>query len=500
MMGMTYADATAHLNSLAPELAPPRTESDGSTAPRRKFDLAHMRALSGALGDAHTLVPSILIAGTNGKGSTAATLAAILSSAGYRAGLYTSPHLSRVNERIQLAHPVLPGEYGSANVPGTDGPLTLGPIGDEDFARAYTLVHETATRLVDTGELPQEPSFFERLTMVAFVYFAGLDTPDGARRADILVLEVGLGGRLDATNIVMPLLSILTDISLDHQEYLGGTIALIAAEKCGILRQDGVVVTLAQHPEANQVIGEFAMRLNVQGVDAAAYLPPAERNSENQTAAASSLRGNHYEVVLKDAAEPGVLEVDSPLAGAHQRRNIALALAASLALRNQFGYKISNAALAAGVRGTCWPGRLQWLEPGLLLDVAHNLAGAWALRSAIAALPEQTPRTLLFSCLADKDLRAMTQVLFPLFDSSPDADPARSRDAIILVPIANPRATSLAELLAAAKAMGVKALSAATVSEGLALARKITPLNGVILATGSVYLVGAVRELAEVSA
>ena len=200
-----------------------------------------------ALGDPQLQFPSVLIAGTNGKGSTAATLASILTAAGLRTGLYTSPHLERPNERIRVDRE---------------------EIADEDFARLYFRVHDVAQELVRTGQLPQLPSYFEILTAQAFLYFA-------ERKVDIAVLEVGMGGRLDATNVVDPLLSIVTDISLDHTEWLGSTIAAITREKAGILRRGGTMITLPQHPEANQVLGEVATELGVRGVSAVPYMPAA---------------------------------------------------------------------------------------------------------------------------------------------------------------------------------------------------------------------------------
>ena len=163
---MNYSEAVDHLYALGPELAP----SDPAI-PRRKFDLAHMRRLCAALGNPHLRVPSVLIAGTNGKGSTAATLASILTAAGYRTGLYTSPHLTRVNERIQLSRPTLPTEYGSLSAHGSEGALDLSPIADDDFARLYTLVDETCETLVATGDLPE-----------GFAASADAE-PDGAREA-----------------------------------------------------------------------------------------------------------------------------------------------------------------------------------------------------------------------------------------------------------------------------------------------------------------------------
>ncbi|MGC2621183.1 MAG: bifunctional folylpolyglutamate synthase/dihydrofolate synthase, partial [Acidobacteriaceae bacterium] len=259
---MSYTAALSSLHARIGELhAPPAAVPDsGSAEPRRKFRIEEMHTLVEALGHPERRFPAILIAGTNGKGSTAATLAAILQAAGLRTGLYTSPHLARVNERIRI-----------------DGQL----ISDDDFARHYFHVDDCANRLVAAGQLPASPSFFEALTALAFEAFADA-------HIDIAILEVGMGGRLDATNVVDPLLSVITDISLDHTEWLGDTITLIAREKAGILRRNGVLITLPQHPEANQAIGEIAMELNVRGVNAADYMPnlqPAASIEPNQPGA-----------------------------------------------------------------------------------------------------------------------------------------------------------------------------------------------------------------------
>lgn len=485
---MSYTAAVDHLLSLAPELSP--------TAPRRKFDLEHMRILARALGDPQTRFPSILIAGTNGKGSTAATLASILTAAGYRTGLYTSPHLTRVTERIRTSQPA------SDNLQ----PATLLEIPEPSFARLYFQVDEAAQKLVAANQLPHPPSFFEILTALAFLYFADkkIDGTFG-KPVDIAVLEVGLGGRLDATNIVTPLLSVITDIALDHQDYLGSTLTEIAREKAGILRAGGTLITLPQHPEANQAIGEAAIALNVHAISATPYLPNVERctfsvvsspleattdpsHSTNNVARTtnSPLSPNHYDLHL--GAE--TLQVRSPLAGHHQQRNIALAIAAAIELRNHLQLATCNLKLAtieAGIAATSWPGRLEFLPPNLLLDVAHNPAGAWTLRAAIASLPESQPRTLIFSCLRDKDLTEISRILFPLFDAP---------HQLILAPIDNPRAASLESLTAAAQALDVPAHATHSPIEALALARSITPPNGLILATGSIYLIGALREAA----
>ena len=515
-MAHTYAEALDHLAHLGPELAP---STPGASA--RKFDLAHMRALMAALGNPQDTVPAILIAGTNGKGSTAATLASILSAAGYRTALYTSPHLVRVNERMQFSSPVSPSEYASVDEPATLGPIELHPIPDDALARLYFRVDDTATHLVEQTLLPHLPSFFERLTALAFLWFA-------ERHADIAVLEVGLGGRLDATNIVTPLLSVITDIALDHQNYLGTTLAAITREKAGILRPTGTLITLPQHGEVNQTLGEIAATMpDLRAISAAPFIPPALRNNElgrlqipssRQEApllqassqpeaersvdaaeppphfALSPLAPNHYRINFED----GLLEVDSPLPGHHQQRNLALAIATAQELRNSKSYKITNAAIEKGIRSTHWPGRLETLPLDdvhrLLLDVAHNPAGAWTLRAAIAQLPSTQPRTLIFSCLRDKDLAEMSQILFPLFDCS-STDPDRRRDHIILAPIENPRAAHVDELLAQAHRLDIPAHAAPHLHAALTQAQAITPPGGLILATGSVYLVGELRHL-----
>ena len=508
---MQYQQALQILASLGPELHTGKTLVPGTE--RRKFSLDHIRTLLANLDNPQQRFPSVLIAGTNGKGSTAATLASICTAAGLRTGLYTSPHLSRVNERIRVA---------GAEIP------------DADFGRLFGQVYACAEELTEQSKLPHLPSFFELLTAVGFLYFAG-------QAVQIAVLEVGLGGRLDATNVVEPIVSVITDIGIDHTEFLGNTLGEIAREKAGILRPNGVLVTLSQHPEANAAIGEAAMALGVCGVDAARFLPPRdftgtflpEVSSWRDVSAETrkTLAGRNLNEVegpgtgAKPEAAPGelppetsplgantypvsidgeVLTLRSPLAGQHQQRNLALAVATALELRAHHGFSIPNAAIEAGVAETQWPGRLEWLpaksaasqpHAPLLLDVAHNPAGAWTLRAALAQLPEARPRTLIFSCLADKNIREMASILFPLFDAT-SGDPARRRDHVILAPIPNPRAATVDDLLAVAHALDVPAHAAPHLAGALHQAQALTPLEGVIVATGSVYLVGALRELA----
>ncbi len=453
---MHYEAAVERLYALGAEL------HTAPGQPRRKFELADMRTLMAALGDPQKSFRSVLIAGTNGKGSTAATLASILAAAGYRTGLYTSPHLIRVNERIQ----VLQGDEG----PGADQHV----IPDDSFAALFTEVEAAADVLMRAGRLPGFPSFFECLTAMAFLHFSRV-------AVDIAVLEVGMGGRLDATNIVEPLLSIITDISLDHTEWLGSTLPEIAREKAGILRRNGVLVTLPQHPEVNQVVGEMAVSLGVRGINAADFLPGRS--------APTSLR-NAYTVMV----DGEVLEVNSPLAGQHQQRNLALAIAAARELgktkdiSNSKGhvFNIDVRAMSEGIRRAQWPGRLErvLVDEGrheFLLDVGHNPAGAWALRAALSGDGVRS-RTLIFGCLRDKPVRELGQILFPVFDR------------VLLVRVDSARASSLKEMQAAAADVGAVAEAAESVEEAIARASALTESGGQIVITGSVFLVGAARK------
>jgi dihydrofolate synthase/folylpolyglutamate synthase len=432
---MSYASAIEQLNAMVPELY------TGAGHPRRKFSLDEIRILLGELGSPQRAFPGVLIAGTNGKGSTAATLASILSASGMRTGLYTSPHLARANERIR--------------VDGVE-------IDDDAFARFYFRVHDAAQELVLGGRLPQLPSYFEILTALGFLYFA-------EAKVQVAVLEVGMGGRLDATNIADPLISVITDISLDHMEWLGSTIAAISREKAGILRAGRTMITLPQHPEANQVLGEVATELGVRGVSAAQYVPRA-----------GGLRPYTVEAL---GAE---ILVDSPLVGEHQRRNVALAIAAVVELATSHGFPVTPDSIARGIKQTRWPGRMERIERDgaeWVLDVAHNPAGAWALRAGLRGNFEgKRLRTLIFSCLRDKPVAEMAQILFPLFDR------------VILAPIHAARAAAMDDLMAAAKNTGTASVAAESVSEALQLAEEDAQ-GGVTVVSGSVYLVGEARTL-----
>jgi len=439
---MSYASALDRLYALGQELHTP------PGAPRRKFELAHMRTLMTALGNPERNFKSVLVAGTNGKGSTSSTLGSILARAGYRTGLYTSPHLSRVNERIQV--------NGSA-------------IDDDEFAILFSHVEETASTLVRDGRLPATPSFFETATAMGFLHFA-------ARRVHTAVVEVGMGGRLDATNIVEPVVSVITDISLDHTEWLGSSVGQIAREKAGILRHEGVMITLPQHPEANQALGEVAVGLGVRGVNAASYIP-VHNHPEDYTR-------NRYPLAVMGE----LIEIDSPLAGAHQQRNLALAIATAVELRNNHGYNISPIDIQAGIRNTVWPARLEHIagngsRADVLLDVGHNPAGAWALRAAVSHLDLGQPLTLVFGCLNDKPIAELAQILFPLFGH------------VIVTPVDSPRSASVQDLLAAARLTGSVAEAGVDPLSAVDRALQLTSPHGMVVVTGSVFLVGQVRPM-----
>jgi dihydrofolate synthase/folylpolyglutamate synthase len=445
----SYESAVEQLYSLGHELQPGLT---------RKFDLAHMRVLCQALGGPQRRFPSVLIAGTNGKGSTAATLASILLASGHRVGLYTSPHLLRVNERICF---------------------NGRPIPDDAFADSYQRVTARAAELVATSALPHLPSFFETMTAMAFDFYS-------SSNAEIAILEVGMGGRLDATNIVEPILSVITDIDLDHQKYLGNTIAEIAREKAGILRAGVTAVTLPQHPEASRVLGECMTALGARAVSATRNMPSVSPHSS------SLVHSSSVEARFRLNVLGSEVEIVSPLVGRHQLRNLALAITAAEELAAE-GWHVTAESIARGTRQTCWPGRFERLaatghRPEIILDVAHNPAGAWALRSALSEQMGERPLVLLFGAMADKAVDQMAQILWPRMAH------------VVLTRAGNPRAVASADLAVLAQTLGVQHSVAATVCEGVEVAiaetLKLGPEAAMVIA-GSIYVAGeALRALA----
>jgi dihydrofolate synthase/folylpolyglutamate synthase len=460
---MSYETAVAQMYALGHEL---------THTPSYKFDLKHMRVLLAALGHPEKRFPSVLIAGTNGKGSTAATLASILQASGIKTGLYTSPHLVRMNERIRL-----------------DGQA----IADDDFALIHDVVGRTAERLVSEGDLPWHPSFFEMLTAMAFEYFA-------RSRPEMVVLEVGMGGRLDATNVIEPRVSLITDIALDHQRFLGETITEIAREKAGVIRRGGAVVTLPQLAEANDVIGNAILDADARAVNAVPYVPPVSPGSQFPVASrqlptrsqVSGLRSQEFEGPRQRyplEVLGTTIEVDSPLIGRHQLRNVALAVAAAVELREQGLEQITPESIESGIRETHWPGRFQVVRsesgrPEFVFDVAHNPAGAWALRATISSVYSDRPITMVFGVLRDKAVAEMTEILFPI------------AERVIATHANNPRSATPAEIKQAAARVAGEVDEAQTVAEALELAGKAAGADGLVVVTGSIYIVGeAMRAL-----
>jgi dihydrofolate synthase/folylpolyglutamate synthase len=451
-----YLTAVENLYALGHELA---------NTPSEHFNLAYMRAILRAMGDPQRRFPSVLIAGTNGKGSTAATLASILRAAGHRTGLYTSPHLFRVNERIQIN-----GEE----------------IGEEQFGEIHQRVEAVAHRLVAAGELPWHPSFFEVLTAMAFDYFA-------AAGVEIAVLEVGMGGRLDATNVVEPVVSVITDIALDHQKFLGDAITQIAREKAGIIRPGGVVVILPQHPEANDVIGNAIAERGAHAVSAVPYMPPMVSGAKEVPGIAPNGL-SPQQTKTGFAGDPGVrtsyplrvmgeeIVVDSPLVGRHQLRNIALAIAAAEEL-NGAGLRVTARDIERGIRETRWPGRFQRLAatshwPEIILDVAHNPAGAWALRSTLSEYAGERPLVLVFGVMRDKAVAEIAEILFPL------------AERVIVTRAENPRSANPEEIRDAAARTGAEVVIERIVAGALRRAGELASKDGIVVVTGSIYVVG----------
>jgi dihydrofolate synthase / folylpolyglutamate synthase len=458
---MSYEAAVSRMFALGHELA---------QTPSHKFDLAHMRVLLQGMDHPERAFPSVLIAGTNGKGSTAATLASILRASGVKTGLYTSPHLLRINERIR--------------VKGLE-------ISDDDFAGLHGEVDHVAESLVEQGVLPWHPSFFEMMTAIAFAHFA-------REKVEIAVLEVGMGGRLDATNVVEPLVSVIADISLDHQKFLGDTVAEIAREKVGIIRPGGVVVTLPQQPAANDVIGNTILDLGARGVSAVQYVPPVSPASSEYLV--PSTASKHFTPRNADEGDSQYLYryplsvlgkqilVETPLVGRHQLRNVALAIATAEELSKQGFIGITAGTIESGIRETRWPGRFQVFppQPGLpeiVLDVAHNPAGAWALRSALSERYEDRPLIFVFGAMRDKAISEMTEILFPLAES------------VIATRAENPRSASPEEVQQAAGRTGCEIELAPDVTAALERVRTLAKTGTVLVITGSIYLVGEAMHL-----
>jgi dihydrofolate synthase/folylpolyglutamate synthase len=403
--------------------------------------LDHTRQLASRLGNPQLAYPCILVAGTNGKGSTASFLTAILGAAGIDAGLYTSPHLVEVRERIR-----------------TEGGL----IGTPEFASCLSLVREQAEAAVSAGELLSPPTYFEALTLVGFEHFR-------RRAVPAAVLEVGLGGRLDCTNISEPVLSIVTNIALDHEDYLGLGLANIAREKAGIFRPGVPALTAAKEGPALETLRQRAAELGT---------PLGESRGCQVQVSADSWR-----------TVCGGRSADLPfpsLPGRHQLQNAALAVLAAWTL-GDLGWRIPPEAVREGIASARWPGRLERLgeAPDLYLDGAHNPDGCEALAAFVSGLPQQR-KALVFTAMRDKPVRAMLAALTPSFD------------ALWATRVPMARCLDSEEVASAAEGIDVRTEDdpLAALSE----ARSWVGPEGLVVAAGSLYLVGWIKSHQEAGA
>jgi dihydrofolate synthase/folylpolyglutamate synthase len=405
---MNYADSVRFLYSLGNEI---------QTA---KFGLDRIARLLKALGDPHRTGRFVHVAGTNGKGSTCAMIEVGMRAAGVRTGLYTSPHLIEPTERIQIA--------GRS-------------VSETQFAEAFTEVHETAERMLAAGDLDLHPTYFETVTAMAFLLFA-------REHADIVVLEVGMGGRLDATNVVLPELCVITPIDFDHEAFLGDKLAKIAAEKAGVLKP-GVPAIFAEQP----LEAESVLRAHAKGSYTLARDWAINDLSLDARGSRFRMRG---------------LDIVCPLAGEHQVEN---ARTAAIAL-HELGYS------PAGIAATCWPGRLEQIaqQPEIILDGAHNLAGTRALVQYIQRLYAGRRIWLVYGVMRDKAVGEMASLLFPLAHRIIVTAPANSR-AMPPQNIPAPGATLTH-----------------SVREALDLLCEADP-SDVIFITGSLFVVGEARAL-----
>jgi dihydrofolate synthase / folylpolyglutamate synthase len=403
--------------------------------------LDRIAAVMRAFGNPQQAYPSLHIAGTNGKGSVAAMAESILRHAGSKTGLYTSPHLVHLEERIRIA-----GEL----------------IAADRFAHAASDVRRVERRLLRRQELGRQLTYFEFVTACAFVQFA-------REKVDVAILEVGLGGLHDATNIVLPAGCVITGISYDHQWLLGNTLAEIAAEKAGIIK-NGVPVTLAaQRLEARRVLLRKAheMRAPVLQIETDCRL---------------EIRGNRRGRYTFDLATPSRTHrgLRLSLAGRHQTRNAALAVAAL----ERMGGELTVRAVKEGLAHTRWPGRLDEYKARrrTLLDGAHNVEGAKLLRDFLTE-QRQSGIQLVFGAVRDKDIGSMGRALFPLADS------------IHLTRMSNPRAADPADVAAMHRRFGNRMRIHDNPRHALENAWSVCPRHGLVVVTGSLYLVGEVLPL-----
>lgn len=414
---MNYPDSVRFLYSLGNEL------KVGA-----KWGLERMQTLLMALGNPEHGQRFIHVAGTNGKGSTCAMIASVLTEAGYRTGLYTSPHLIEPTERIQI-----------------DGQ----PVSDAEFAAAFDTVHQAAEGLLDDNRIDAHPSYFETVTSMAFLLFR--------KHCHVSVIEVGLGGRLDATNVIRPELCVITPVSFDHESFLGHSIELIAGEKAGILKANVPLVLSRQLAPAEAVIRQRASELDVPiTATADIKLSNIELTPHGCSFTAEGMR---YTCSL-----PGKHQIDNALSAIKACQHLS----------------INTQHIQAGLQKTRWPGRLEYVshQPDFVLDGAHNPAGAAALAEYIKEFCQGRPVWIVYGAMRDKAIDEVTGQLFPLADrlvlTAPNLPRALRPEAIAEInPHPNTTITqSLQEAIEAAHT---------------------APSDAAVFFTGSLFVVGEAR-------
>ncbi len=435
---MTYEESVRRLLSLGRELASPQQ------AQVQKFNLENIRVLSAYLGSPQCAVPCAHVAGTNGKGSTSAMLESILRAAGLRTGLFTSPHLERINERITFS--------GEA-------------ISNADFAAEFACVYFAIEHLLATGELAAHPTFFECITAMAFHAFR-------ERLVDFAVYEVGMGGRLDSTNIVQPEVAVITQVDFDHESFLGHSIEQIAAEKAGIIKPGGWVVSSVERPEARDVIARRTAALEAKLVEI------------DRTWQIESLTNEQgcYRAEAQDKTSGKKFALDIPLPGRFQLRN-ALAAASAAQLLSLLGFPINEQAIETGIRQTRWPGRLERVSenPLVFFDGAHNPAAAQELSTFWKEHLPNRRIWLIYGALRDKAVDEIAGLLFP------------HAHQVFLTEPQQYRALSAILLKEMTVHLAQRCEAIADPIEAFELAKSLAAPEDAIFVTGSLYLVGYLR-------
>jgi dihydrofolate synthase/folylpolyglutamate synthase len=404
-----------------------------------KLGLDNITKLLGYMGNPQDRLKCIHVAGTNGKGSTSTMIYAILNANGYKVGLYTSPYLEVFNERIRIN--------------GTN-------IDDESLAEVTSFVKTHVDRMLEEGDA--HPTEFEIVTAIAFEYYA-------RQKVDYVVLEVGLGGRLDSTNVIRrPLVSVITPVDLDHVEYLGDTLAKVAYEKAGIIKENSVCVIHPQAPEAEDVIAArcqaLGTRLIVAPCDAAVIQ-------------SATLEGTVFRLFDKSFS--------LKLIGDYQVNNAVVALTTVEALREAYNLDISDNATRDGLSAAIWPGRLEVMahSPLVMIDGAHNLHGANGLAAAVKRLMPEKRIVAVVGILGDKDISGMLHVMMPLLDTVIATEPD------------NPRKMSAVGLAQRMASYGKTVMIRPDISEALKLAFEEAGPEDAVLCFGSLYMIGEARTL-----